>query len=194
MFPGSEDLHQPQLVGGKAGNLPLRGPMMFFSSLLAPENAEDELCVLPHGQSPCGSNHGPRGLHLTLVVDTVTLLQVFLWIGKGANESEKEAAAVMAQEYLRSHPSGRDLDTPIIVVKQGHEPPTFTGWFLAWDPLNWDVSHGGGVERPGSPFALGTRCGCGPRSTSRAWAAAGLTPAQAEHLCLLPRTRNPMRL
>ncbi|XP_075286319.1 villin-1 isoform X1 [Opisthocomus hoazin] len=64
--------------------------------------------------------------------------QVFFWIGKGANESEKEAAAVMAQEYLRSHPSGRDLDTPIIVVKQGHEPPTFTGWFLAWDPLSWD--------------------------------------------------------
>ncbi|KAM6129683.1 villin-1 isoform 1-T1 [Pterocles gutturalis] len=63
--------------------------------------------------------------------------QVFFWIGEGANESEKEAAAVMAQEYLRSHPSGRDLDTPIIVVKQGHEPPTFTGWFLAWDPLNW---------------------------------------------------------
>ncbi|NWI00194.1 VILI protein, partial [Tichodroma muraria] len=64
--------------------------------------------------------------------------QVFLWIGKGANESEKEATAMMAQEYLRSHPSGRDLDTPIIVVKQGYEPPTFTGWFLAWDPLNWD--------------------------------------------------------
>ncbi|NXA07307.1 VILI protein, partial [Sapayoa aenigma] len=63
--------------------------------------------------------------------------QVFLWIGNGANESEKESAAVMAQEYLRSHPSGRDLETPIIVVKQGYEPPTFTGWFLAWDPLNW---------------------------------------------------------
>ncbi|NXV47827.1 VILI protein, partial [Uria aalge] len=64
--------------------------------------------------------------------------QVFFWTGKGANESEKEAAAVMVQEYLRTHPSGRDLDTPIIVVKQGYEPPTFTGWFLAWDPLNWD--------------------------------------------------------
>ncbi|NWH76624.1 VILI protein, partial [Piaya cayana] len=63
--------------------------------------------------------------------------QVFFWIGKGANEAEKEAAAVMVQEYLRSHPSGRDLDTPIIVVKQGYEPPTFTGWFLAWDPLIW---------------------------------------------------------
>ncbi|XP_068805018.1 villin-1 isoform X2 [Struthio camelus] len=63
--------------------------------------------------------------------------QVFFWLGKGANESEKEAAAVMVQEYLRSHPSGRDLQTPIIVVKQGYEPPTFTGWFLAWDPLKW---------------------------------------------------------
>ncbi|NXK24065.1 VILI protein, partial [Arenaria interpres] len=64
--------------------------------------------------------------------------QVFFWIGRGANKSEKEAAAVMAQEYLRTHPSGRDLNTPIIVVKQGYEPPTFTGWFLAWDPLSWD--------------------------------------------------------
>ncbi|KAM9287441.1 villin-1 isoform 2-T2 [Morus bassanus] len=64
--------------------------------------------------------------------------QVFFWIGKDANESEKEASAVMVQEYLRGDPSGRDVDTPIIVVKQGHEPPTFTGWFLAWDPLKWD--------------------------------------------------------
>ncbi|XP_013223318.3 villin-1 isoform X2 [Columba livia] len=63
--------------------------------------------------------------------------QVFFWIGRGANESEKEATAVMAQEYLQSDPSGRDPDTPIIVVKQGYEPPTFTGWFLAWDPLIW---------------------------------------------------------
>ncbi|XP_006261559.3 villin-1 [Alligator mississippiensis] len=63
--------------------------------------------------------------------------QVFFWIGKEANASEQEAAAVMAQEYLSSHPSGRDPQTPIVVVRQGHEPPTFTGWFLAWDPLKW---------------------------------------------------------
>lgn len=44
------------------------------------------------------------------------------------------------QEYLKTHPSGRDPETPIIVVKQGHEPPTFTGWFLAWDPFKWSVS------------------------------------------------------
>nr|XP_034983611.1 villin-1 isoform X2 [Zootoca vivipara] len=61
--------------------------------------------------------------------------QVYFWIGKDANEAEKEAAAVTVQEYLRTHPGGRDLETPIVIVKQGYEPPTFTGWFLAWDPL-----------------------------------------------------------
>uniref|UniRef100_A0A8C3VY95 Villin-1 n=1 Tax=Catagonus wagneri TaxID=51154 RepID=A0A8C3VY95_9CETA len=63
--------------------------------------------------------------------------QVFFWIGKNANEDEKKAAAITAQEYLKTHPSGRDPETPIIVVKQGYEPPTFTGWFLAWDPFKW---------------------------------------------------------
>lgn len=66
--------------------------------------------------------------------------QVYFWIGKDANEAEKEAAAVTVQEYLRTHPGGRDLDTPIVIVKQGYEPPTFTGWFLAWDPLKGTVS------------------------------------------------------
>lgn len=64
--------------------------------------------------------------------------QVFFWIGKHANEEEKRAAAETVQEYLKTHPSGRDPQTPIIVVKQGHEPPTFTGWFLAWDPFKWN--------------------------------------------------------
>ncbi|XP_044523486.1 villin-1 [Gracilinanus agilis] len=64
--------------------------------------------------------------------------QVFFWIGMYANEEEKTAAAVMVQEYLKTHPSGRDLETPIVVVKQGHEPPTFTGWFMAWDPFKWN--------------------------------------------------------
>ncbi|XP_036425180.1 villin-1 [Colossoma macropomum] len=63
--------------------------------------------------------------------------QVFLWIGKGANDTEKKEAVVTAQEYLKTHPAGRDQDTPILVVKQGFEPPTFTGWFHAWDPHMW---------------------------------------------------------
>lgn len=126
----------------------------------------------------------------------VTLLQVFFWIGKGANESEKEAAAVMVQEYLRSHPGGRDLDTPIIVVKQGYEPPTFTGWFLAWDPLSWEVSHGGDWRDRGGPSQKGTKSGSGPSQRLQGMGSSLLGPCLcqgAECFCPLPRTRNPTR-
>ncbi|KAF7653796.1 hypothetical protein LDENG_00078530 [Lucifuga dentata] len=73
--------------------------------------------------------------------DDVMLLdtwdQVFLWVGKDANEIEKKESVVTCQEYLRTHPGNRDPDTPIILIKQGFEPPTFTGWFTAWDPSKW---------------------------------------------------------
>ncbi|KAG7477407.1 hypothetical protein MATL_G00069360 [Megalops atlanticus] len=73
--------------------------------------------------------------------DDVMLLdtwdQVFLWVGNEANEVERQEAVVTCQEYLRTHPGSRDPDTPILLVKQGFEPPTFTGWFTAWDPLKW---------------------------------------------------------
>lgn len=63
--------------------------------------------------------------------------QIFLWIGSEANEVEKKEAPVTALEYLNTHPSGRDSETPILIIKQGFEPPNFRGWFLAWDPLKW---------------------------------------------------------
>uniref|UniRef100_A0A674BEZ5 Villin-like n=1 Tax=Salmo trutta TaxID=8032 RepID=A0A674BEZ5_SALTR len=73
--------------------------------------------------------------------DDVMLLdtweEIFLWIGRSANEYETKEACNSALEYLRTHPAGRDPDTPIISVKQGYEPLTFTGWFNAWDPHKW---------------------------------------------------------
>uniref|UniRef100_V9KFV0 Gelsolin-like protein n=1 Tax=Callorhinchus milii TaxID=7868 RepID=V9KFV0_CALMI len=81
---------------------------------------------------------------LDLAVDDVMLLdtwdQVFLWIGKDANEVEKSKSEECAREYIATDPQGRDKGTPIVIVKQGNEPPTFTGWFLAWDPSKWDLS------------------------------------------------------
>lgn len=44
-----------------------------------------------------------------------------------------------AQEYLKTHPSSRDIDTAIFIIKQGFEPPTFTGWFVGWDISKWSV-------------------------------------------------------
>ncbi|XP_020792604.1 advillin [Boleophthalmus pectinirostris] len=73
--------------------------------------------------------------------DDVMLLdtwdQVFLWIGKDANEEERKEAITTSQEYLRTHPGDRDPETPIVLIKQGFEPPTFTGWFAGWDPNKW---------------------------------------------------------
>ncbi|XP_051930138.1 gelsolin-like [Hippocampus zosterae] len=78
---------------------------------------------------------------LDLETDDVMILdthcQLFVWIGKDANETEKKGAARIAEEYLKSDPSGR-RGTPVSTVKQGEEPPSFTGWFLAWDPTLWD--------------------------------------------------------
>lgn len=67
-------------------------------------------------------------------------LQIFLWVGKASNAQERNEAIASAKEYLKTHPAGRDLATPIILVKQGYEPLNFTGWFNAWDPYKWSVS------------------------------------------------------
>ncbi|XP_015275092.1 PREDICTED: adseverin [Gekko japonicus] len=76
-----------------------------------------------------------------LAEDDVMLLdtwdQVFVWIGKDANETERTESVKSAKRYIDTDPSGRDKGTPIVIVKQGYEPPTFTGWFLAWDYSKW---------------------------------------------------------
>lgn len=88
---------------------------------------------------------------MSLITNTQSLpQQVFLWIGAEANATEKESALATAQEYLHTHPSGRDTGTPILIIKQGFEPPIFTGWFLAWDPHIWSVR----TERTGKMFLL----------------------------------------
>uniref|UniRef100_A0A671RGH2 Advillin-like n=1 Tax=Sinocyclocheilus anshuiensis TaxID=1608454 RepID=A0A671RGH2_9TELE len=76
--------------------------------------------------------------------DDVMLLdtweEIFLWIGNSANQYETQESYSSAVEYLKTHPAGRDPGTPVSTVKQGYEPPTFTGWFNAWDAHKWSVS------------------------------------------------------
>ncbi|XP_056601712.1 gelsolin b [Triplophysa dalaica] len=76
-----------------------------------------------------------------LAPDDVMILdtwdQVFVWIGNEANDEEKNEVATSAAKYIETDPSNRDKRTPIVTVKQGFEPPTFTGWFLGWDHDFW---------------------------------------------------------
>uniref|UniRef100_UPI0037E949B7 scinderin like a n=1 Tax=Semicossyphus pulcher TaxID=241346 RepID=UPI0037E949B7 len=78
---------------------------------------------------------------MDLAPDDVMILdtwdQIFVWVGKDANETEKSGSLKIAQDYVGSDPSGRH-GIPISKIKLGEEPPSFTGWFHAWDPKMWD--------------------------------------------------------
>lgn len=78
-----------------------------------------------------------------LAPDDVMILdtweQVFIWIGAQAQEEEKNEAMASATRYIETDPSARDSSTPMVLVKQGFEPPTFTGWFLGWDQTYWNT-------------------------------------------------------
>uniref|UniRef100_H3CND7 Macrophage-capping protein n=1 Tax=Tetraodon nigroviridis TaxID=99883 RepID=H3CND7_TETNG len=77
-----------------------------------------------------------------LATDDVMLLdtgdQIFIWVGNDANAEERKEAPRIAKDYADTDPSGRS-GTPITTIRQGKEPPTFTGWFQAWDPKMWDT-------------------------------------------------------
>nr|AAH66531.1 Scinderin like b [Danio rerio] len=77
-----------------------------------------------------------------LATDDVMLLdtwdQIFLWIGNEANEVEKTGSPKIAKDYVESDPAGR-CGLAITTIKQGSEPPTFTGWFHAWNANLWDT-------------------------------------------------------
>ncbi|KAG7476402.1 hypothetical protein MATL_G00082450 [Megalops atlanticus] len=76
-----------------------------------------------------------------LATDDVMILdtwdQVFVWIGNEAQEEEKTEAMASAVRYIETDPANRDRRTPVVKIKQGFEPPTFTGWFLGWDHDYW---------------------------------------------------------
>uniref|UniRef100_A0A2D4N4M7 Gelsolin n=3 Tax=Micrurus TaxID=8634 RepID=A0A2D4N4M7_9SAUR len=78
-----------------------------------------------------------------LATDDVMLLdtwdQVFVWVGKDAQEEEKTESQRSAQRYIETDPANRDRRTPITLIRQGFEPPTFTGWFLGWEDDYWNV-------------------------------------------------------
>jgi len=78
-----------------------------------------------------------------LIEEDVMLLDashtIFAWFGVLSNKQEQQECVRIAKEYLESCPNERDGDTPIMLIKQGLEPPNFTGHFGAWDEDKWDV-------------------------------------------------------
>ncbi|RHY55571.1 hypothetical protein DYB30_004532 [Aphanomyces astaci] len=102
------------------------------------------------------AEHDPRLFHVTnetgyfqaseipsfaqddLNIDDVFLLDcyttLYLWVGQGANESEKRGALKIANDYLAAAQSdGRGEGTPVISIQSGKEPAIFTCHFAGWD-------------------------------------------------------------
>jgi len=62
---------------------------------------------------------------------------IFVWIGYLSNRTERNQGIVVAKEYLATCPTSRDINTPIMMVKQAREPISFTGYFGFWDEELW---------------------------------------------------------
>ena len=48
-----------------------------------------------------------------MILDTYS--EVFVWVGRGANEVEKKESLKTAQEYIQTDPSNRDLDSTTLI-------------------------------------------------------------------------------
>ncbi|XP_058146579.1 villin-like protein [Dasypus novemcinctus] len=141
-------------ICGKSQETVLEGqePLCFWEALggrapyPSPKRLPDVVCSFPPRLFECSRQGGSLVLaemvpfsqedldeHDVMLLDTWE--EIFLWLGEAAQEAE--AALAWGRDYLKTHPAGRSPATPIVLVKQGHEPPTFTGWFLAWDPYKW---------------------------------------------------------
>lgn len=66
--------------------------------------------------------------------------EVYVWIGKGASDEEKEKAWAMAKDYISTDPTERSLEKTVILrLNQGEEPVAFTSLFPAWNPDMWQA-------------------------------------------------------
>lgn len=59
---------------------------------------------------------------------------VFVWSGLFSHRQENDNSIKIVHDYLKLDPSQRGTDIPVFKVKQGQEPPNFTGFFGPWDP------------------------------------------------------------
>ncbi|KAF7205503.1 gelsolin isoform X1 [Nothobranchius furzeri] len=132
------DAHPPRLFAcsNKTGRFQMEEvPGELTQDDLAPD---DVMILDTWAQVSLCCHHRDRRTLLNVLICRV-LPQVFVWIGKEAQEEEKMEAAASAVRYMEADPAARDPRTPIVTVKQGSEPPTFTGWFLGWNHEFWNI-------------------------------------------------------
>ncbi|XP_065164723.1 LOW QUALITY PROTEIN: advillin [Atheta coriaria] len=76
-----------------------------------------------------------------LIPEDIMLLDahetIFIWIGKLSGKTSVQNCENIALEYIKTDPSGKDENTAIVILRQHHELPTFTGFFSNWNHKFW---------------------------------------------------------
>lgn len=65
-----------------------------------------------------------------MILDTYS--EVYVWIGRGANEEEKRESLKIAQEYITSDPSGRDLDATLLLQVKNKKKAIVLPFYWPW--------------------------------------------------------------
>lgn len=65
-----------------------------------------------------------------MMLDTYS--EVFVWVGRGANELEKKEGLKTAQEYIKTDPSDRDLDSTTLIQVRGTLASRLTCMYVAY--------------------------------------------------------------
>jgi hypothetical protein len=60
-------------------------------------------------------------------------------LGKQIKNKESIKPIKIAEDYIKSGATKRDINLPIYVIKQEHEPYNFTGFFTKWNKLHSNV-------------------------------------------------------
>ncbi|XP_057330395.1 villin-1 isoform X2 [Microplitis mediator] len=73
----------------------------------------------------------------TLIPEAIWLLDtgtmIWVWVGNLCEKKNFKKYLQDAAIFLYTHPASRDRNTPISIIRQGQEPPTFTGLFDNWN-------------------------------------------------------------
>lgn len=74
--------------------------------------------------------------------------EVFVWVGRGSNPSEKREAMIFANQYLQD--TGKAQNTAITRVVEGAETPVFKALFKQWDkpvPMTFGQPTSSGIAK-----------------------------------------------
>jgi hypothetical protein len=65
------------------------------------------------------------------ILDTYS--QLFIWVGSGSTQEEKDKCLIVAAQFIENADDGRSPDIPVIRVEANNEPMMFTLFFQGWD-------------------------------------------------------------